>query len=182
MHFQNFKTSIKFALFEYCCLHIANCLTTQKFTRWMSSEPKILSRNRITSNEKKLLMTNSPIIKGHDMSLSNLYGAVKSRLQEISQEILNNQGKISIRTTQEAMLHWSRVWTKSTMKTSGATKLLVYANSIGWCRYQMVSVSGLRFLQQQSENIPMKFKATGNMIKISNVEVHRINFRGKPTL
>ena len=39
------------------------------------------------------------IIKGHDMSLSNSYGEVKSRFQEISQEVLNNDEQVCILIT-----------------------------------------------------------------------------------
>ena len=38
--FQNFKTNINFALLEYHCLHLAICLTTEKFAWRISNEQK----------------------------------------------------------------------------------------------------------------------------------------------
>ena len=41
MHFQkNSKTNINFALLEYHCLHMAICLTAEKFTQRISDERK----------------------------------------------------------------------------------------------------------------------------------------------
>ena len=81
--FQNFETSISFALFEYRCLHMVICLTAKKSLQRMFGGTKTLSVSKITSKRMTLPLQKSPINKGHDMSLSSTPGAVRSRFQQI---------------------------------------------------------------------------------------------------
>ena len=89
--FSNFKTNISFAFFKSHCLHMANCSNNRELRTTNIQWTEIISMDRITSDGKDISNNMPFIIKGHD-TVSSTPGAVQSRFQEISQEMLNIPG------------------------------------------------------------------------------------------
>ena len=84
----------------------------------------------------------SLITKGHDMTIVQHIWGSQVKIQRISQRNVESlKGKIFIWITQGAMLRWSWVWTKSTIKTSGTIKSLVCTFSIRCCQYHVFGSS-----------------------------------------
>ena len=66
--FQNFETSINFALFEYRCLHMVICLTAKKFIQRMFGGTKTLSVSKNHFKWDDISIDKSPINKGRDIA------------------------------------------------------------------------------------------------------------------